>query len=276
MERRLDTALDAALDLGNKGKRYIVENAGKTVAALTAIVATVLTFLDVALPDLSLRAITTEVVIMLVSSAIIYISLDESGVMAGKGTEVFTAAKSAYDEVRGRITGDMIEPLRDFCLEYSRAALEYRRREALVSEAVSEEEYLRYKRGEDFDRSHLKLFRRIDAMREAPINPRDLVEGERSGGGESIRNPERRKPLWLILKLVPILLSTLLTVSMIITAKEGLDLSTVLSGIVKLACLPIVALRGYVGGYAYATETLAPWYDRRREILNSFLDREEA
>ena len=267
--------LEGTLEIGNLGKRLITENIGKAIAILTAILAVLATFLDVALPELSLRSITTEVILLLIAAYVIYFSLYESGESEGRGSEAYKAARVSYEDIRRKIDGRAVEELREFCLEYAKEELIYRRRQVLVSEAVSEEEYEAYKKGGVCEKTNIRLFRRIDRMKAHAINPRDLVECEVGASSATIRNPKRGKPLAIFIKLIPITLSMLFTVSMIITAKDGLDLAGVMSGIIKLGCLPIVALRGYVGGYAYSAETLVGWYNARRDLLATFLDRRE-
>ena len=88
-----------------------------------------------------------------------------------------------------------------------------------------------------------------------------------------LENPESRKLVSLFLRLIPSALCTLITVSVILTAKDGLTVTDVLNGILKLSALPVAAFRGYSQGYTYAKHSLSLWLDTKSGILEGYLNK---
>lgn len=60
------------------------------------------------------------------------------------------------------------------------------------------------------------------------------------------------------------------TVSVILTAKEGLDAATVIEGILKLSTLPVVGFRGYANGYSYVRKSFIPWIETKKRLLEAY------
>lgn len=271
--KRLDCDLiDGATDFTDTVRRHITQNIGQAVAIITAIAAVLLCFLEVALPELSYKSITVEVAVLLLASYIIYFSLLDAGEGYGRSTDVYKESEAAYMKVRAQIGSNMIDELRQYLVEYASKEAEHKRRMLLVGEAVSLEDYRRYKNGEKMPTRLRRACKKADAIRPRPINPRLLLEREERGSEARLVSPRASRPISELIKLIPMTLSTLFTVSLIITTKDGLTAATVLESLIKLSCLPIVALRGYIGGYKYATEELSAWYDKRREMLAAFLE----
>ena len=65
------------------------------------------------------------------------------------------------------------------------------------------------------------------------------------------------------------------TVSVMLTAKEGLTGADVLNGILKLSALPMIGFKGYSQGYSYAKHTLTLWTETKANILEAFLQESE-
>ena len=113
------------LELGGairKGYTSVIANAGKVIAFITLLVAVIVTFTDVAKSNHSGESFTTTLFVMLISSYLMYFSLEDTGEKEGEQTEEFKSAKDKYIIVRGKITPDSIDPLREFCLDYSKRA----------------------------------------------------------------------------------------------------------------------------------------------------------
>ena len=68
----------------------------------------------------------------------------------------------------------------------------------------------------------------------------------------------------------------LFTASIVLTAKESLNVQSVIESIVKLSALPIVAFRGYSEGYFYAKSGGVLWLETKARLLESFLMKEKA
>ena len=74
-----------------------------------------------------------------------------------------------------------------------------------------------------------------------------------------------------LLTLIPSTLCTVFTVSVILTAKNGLSPSTVIDGILKLSALPIIGFRAYSAGYNFAKNEKSLWLQTRARLLSAFI-----
>ncbi len=267
---RFDEGLLESGNLMRRGYSFLTENSGKAIAILTALIAILLTFTDIAMPTVVTGGLTAELCVMLVASYVIYFSLEDSGERLGKESEEYRKREAALSERAAMISGEDIGALREFCIRYSREELEYRRRTCLISAGVSKEEYDKGE-GSASTPAARRAIRRAKRMRAVELTPATLLGGVRRGGMSELKNPERGKLFALILKLIPTTLCMAFTVSMMITAKGGLDAGAVISGIVKLSTLPIIAMRGYVQGYRYATESLLRWLETKEKLLGAFI-----
>lgn len=267
---RFDEGLLESGNLMRRGYSFLTENSGKAIAILTALIAILLTFTDIALPTVVTDGLTAELCVMLVASYVIYFSLEDSGERLGKESEEYRKREASLSERAAMIAGEDIGALREFCIRYSKEELEYRRRTCLISAGVSKEEY---DKGEDSapTAAARRAIRRANRMQAVELTPATLLGSVRRGGISELKNPERGKLFSLIVKLIPTTLCMAFTVSMMITAKGGLDAGAVISGIVKLSTLPIIAMRGYVQGYRYATESLLRWLETKEKLLSAFI-----
>ena len=75
----------------------------------------------------------------------------------------------------------------------------------------------------------------------------------------------------LIFKLLPTSISTLITVSVMLSIKDGLTTRDLCDGIMKLSTLPIIGLRGYSNGYNYIKFSYLPWLETKTRLINGFL-----
>lgn len=282
---------DALLESGSimrRGYSIIRENSGKLIALITAALAILLTFAEVGLPSIISAELGADLLVMLVASYIIYFSLEGAGERLGRDTDAYKDAEAAWREQRKLISGERVGALRDFCIRYSAEELDYRRRASLMAAGLSEDDYRAYMKvlgGGDnsFSKSvggrPLKIreryaLHRISRMKPIPLSPTTLLGGGAGGAGSELKNPERHKLLHLVIGLLPTTLCMLFTVSMMITAKSGLDAGAVISGIVKLSALPMIAMRGYSRGYDYARITIPAWLETKAKLLSAFLSSE--
>ena len=141
-----------------RGYGYLIGNTGKIIAAITAVIAVLVTFTDITFFGIGGVEFTSTLAVLLLSSYVIYFSLEDAGERLGEGNESFKAAKEAYEAVRIKIKPDMIPSLRAFCSEYAASELKYRRSTLLCSLGYSEAEYEAYKSGASFDRQAKKAF----------------------------------------------------------------------------------------------------------------------
>ncbi len=255
-----------------RGYTLFSENISKAVAILTALIAVLLTFADIGFLGIGTTELTTSLVVMLVSSYVIYFSLLDAGERLGRESEEYRSATERLRALTLRVRGDMLPALRAFCIDYCEAELGYRRRATLLSGGRSEEEYMAWLDGAVCDREAARVFKKAKHLTPISLSPTALLKvGGGTHDGELI-DPTRGRLASLILKLIPTTLCTLFTASMLITAKDGLTVSVVIEGLVKLGCLPIIGLRGYLEGYRYAKEALVGWCESKACLLSAFLD----
>ena len=269
MTRDLDDMLMGANEIVKGGIGTVIGNLGKIIALIALAVACTVTFTDVSLIGVETERYATTLVVMIISSYVMYFSLFDVGEERGKECHGYISAKERFSATRVKINGDMMPELRDFCEEYSRAELEYRRRELLMSYGLSEAEAKSAERGSRAAR----IRRKSERMRAAPLTPRALLTAERGSRGGELENPERGKLIRSFLRLLPSTVCTCLTVSIVLSFKEGMTLEDVLNGIIKLSALPIIGIRGYLGGIDFAEKKSSAWLETKARILETFLKR---
>lgn len=275
MSKSFEDGLLSGGELMARGYTLLAENIGKAIAVLTALLAVLLTFADIGFLGIGTTELTTSLAVMLVSSYVIYFSLEDAGERLGRESEEYKAALDALRSVRSRISADMLPSLRQFCLDYTEAELCYRRRAVLMNGGRDEEEYRAWLTGKKVEGEAVRVFRRVKRLKPIHLSPTALLTlgGTRCDG--ELSDPTERRTLGLVVRLIPTTICTLFTASMVITAKAGLTPSVIIEGIVKLGCLPIIGLRGYAQGYAYAREALVGWCESKTRLLTSFLERGE-
>lgn len=270
MSKELDGVLIDTANLFRGGISAIVSNLGKSVAIITVIVACIVTFTDVSLIGVHTERYATTLAVILVSSYVMYFSLFDAGEERGKESDEYKRAFARYSATRVKFTGEMMPSLRDFCAEYSRRELEYRKKERLIYYGLTDEEIAHSE-----TRLARKAKRRTERLRAHALTPRMLLSLSKAGGGE-LQNPERGRIGKSLLKLLPSTVCTCLTVSIVLTAKDGMSAADIFDGILKLCTLPIVGIRGYVGGIDFAQGTSSSWLDTKARILESFMNRAQA
>ena len=275
-EHGFDTdILDVSSTL-KRGKSYIISSGGKIIAALTLLIAVLVTFTDITFSGAASYAFFTNLIMMLIASYLMFFSLEDAGERLGEETEPFTEAARRYRAAKEKIDASSISALRDFCRRYSEKELEYRRESLLTEYGYTKDEYLEYaKSGACPDRRSRRIFKKYERMSSVALTPQVLLSSERVSCSSELINPERYKLLRLIIKLIPSTLCMAFTVSVMLSAKDGMTLDSVLDGLLKLSALPIVGLRGYSEGYSYAKNSKSSWLESKARIIETFLLEQE-
>ena len=268
MKNEFDSRLLESGAYVKRGYSAIVQNIGKSIAVITAVIAVLITFTEVGFCDISAQDFTTTLLVILISSYVIYFSLENAGESLGKEQTEYKDALSEYTLVVSRVSADMVEDLRAYCSEYVKQELEYRKTNYLFAHGYF------YSENKDSKRMR-RIVERASNLKPIDITPRILLSMRSSMKSEEISNPETKKFLSLAIRLIPTTLCMLLTVSVILTTKDNMTLSDVLEGIIKLSTLPVVALKGYCAGYNYVTESLVYWTQTKTKLLRAFLDSRE-
>ncbi len=270
MEREFDAALGYER-LSERGYATVIGNSGKIIAAITAIIAVLVTFTDITFSSFTSVEFTSTLAITLIASYLMYFSLEDAGERQGESTSEYTAAEQRYSSVRAGILPAHIPALRDYCVKYSREELEFRRRAFLCSRGYAAEDYNRYLMGEKFPKSATRVFVRASKMRPVILTPATLLTSEKCGTASEIESPERKKYIDALARLLPSTVCMLFTASVILTAKPDMSAAVIIEGILKLSALPVVGFRGYVAGYRYAKNSKSGWLEAKSRILEGFL-----
>ena len=276
MNNKFDTAILDSGDFMRRAGLAILNNAGRAITFITLAVASLVTFTDISFGGFGAKNFTALVVIMLVSSYLIYFSMEDTGEKAGEESEEFKSAIKRYSLAREKIGADKISALREFCKEYSLEELEYRRENLLMSYGENKEDFLRFLNdGCAFSKRKTKIFKKVARLRAVELTPKTLLTHEHVKSRSELSNPEIFKLLKLALKLIPTTLCMLLTISIIPSLKEDMTIAGVIEGILKLSSLPIIAFRGYSAGYFFARRSKCLWIETKARLLEAFIKENE-
>ena len=221
MKDGLDLGIIASGSLMKRGYSFLIANVGKTVAIITLFVTVLVSFTEISFSDFKGESFTSMLLMMLIASYVMYFSLEDAGEKLGHESDVYKAAKEKLDSLRCRIGGGDIQALRQFCLDYRNADLEYRRSNKLFSLGYTEEEYKRYLRGEITDKRMEKALGRVKKMKRAQLDATTLLSSERHQRSE-LEDPKTDRLIRTLLKLIPSTVCMLFTVSVMISVKENL------------------------------------------------------
>ena len=276
MSEGFDTALLGSGSLIKKGYSAVMSNVGKACAIITLIVTVLVSFTDIGFGGLNTESFTSTLVMLLIASYVMYFSLEDAGERLGRESEEYKAAVARHGEARGRISGEDIPSLRSFCLEYQADELKYRKSNALLSLGYTPEEYEAYKKGETTSVRAKRALRRVDKIRRKALTAHDLLSSRDVDAQSNPARPGVSKLISMLIRLIPSTVCTFFTVSVIISAKDGLTLSSVIESILKLSTLPIIGLKGYALGYEYALGNELGWLELKTELLDAFIKRKRA
>lgn len=274
MNERFDLSLLNSGELMKKSCKALVSNMGRVIAIITVVVATLVLFTDIGFADVSMDSFTAILAVMLISSYVMYFSLEDSGERLGEDTDEYKDTNKRYKERCSLILGEDIPALREFCREYSRAELKYRRENLLFSYGYAYREYEDFKKGiipPDITPRHRRAYLRADLMKAVEISPKELLSPEKASRKSELWNPENSKILKMIASLIPTSICMTVTVSLMFSAKENLSFGDIMDGIFKLSTLLIIGLRGYITGYNYKKNTVSLWNDTKTRLLGAFL-----
>ena len=267
-----DGLLDTSQLLKRTGKTILC-NMGKIIALFVFLIMLTVTFTDVSFQGFFTESFTSSLLLLLTSSYIIYFSLEDAGEKHGEESAEFDKASARFSELREKINGSDVDALRDFCIEYSERDLEYRQKILLLSRGLSEKDAERYKNGEHFDKASRCVLKKHAKMKPVILTPKTLLSREKTSGRSELENPEKRKLTMLILKLIPSTVCMMVTVSVILSTKEGLTASDILNGIIKLSALPVIGFKGYSAGYSYVKHNVSLFLETKANILEEFINK---
>jgi len=269
-----DAFLDSS-ELIKKTGKTIIWNMGKIIAVFVFILMLAVTFTDVSFSGFFTESFTSSLLLLITSSYIIYFSLEDAGEKYGEETAEFKKANERYSQLREKICGGDVDALREFCIEYSSRDLEYRRKMLLVSRGLSENDLNRYEKGERYSKLAIRTFKKYARMKPVLLTPKMLLSREKIARHSELENPEKRKIPMLLIKLIPSTVCMTVTVSVMLSTKEGLTASDVLNGIIKLSALPLIGFKGYSTGYSYVKHNISLFLETKANILEEFLNKKQ-
>ncbi len=274
-ESGFDTALLESGELLKRGFSSLIGNVGRTVAVITLVVAALVSFTDIGFHDLKAEGFTSTLILMLVASYVMFFSLEEAGERLGAQSEEYKSASDGYKAALDRISPEEIGALRDFCTEYAKEELKFRRRSYLLSYGYTEADLEEYKKGGAVMRRRKRRLIKAERLKAVTLTPTLLLSKSRASRKSELKNPESGKLISLVLRLVPMTLGTFFTASVMLASKDGLTASSIIESIMRLATLPIVGFKGYSVGYSYAKHTESRWIETKTRLLRAYASKRE-
>lgn len=254
---------------------FIAECGSKIVATLTVILSAAVIFADVSFASIGTASYTSTLLVLLVSTYLMYFSLEDVGERAGEAADEARTTRERYEEIKAKIKPEEIPALRKFLTEYSKEELLSRRRMILASGGLSEEDLTAYLDEKSYSRQERAVLRKARSARPANLSVAALLSGVEGSAKTELENPERHKLIGLFIRLIPTSVCMLFTVSLALSAKDGLTASAVLDGIFKLSSLPLAGLRGYRAGYIFARHTRTAWCEVKTRVLEAYLAKDK-
>ena len=266
----IEHTLLAGVDGLRRGYSAVIKNCGKLVAGLAALTVILVTFTEIGFCDFGTRELTANVLLLLVASYVIYFSLEDAGEALGRESEEYLKVQKHLSTLCESIRAEMIGELRVFVEEYVKNELRQRREAMLSVNGKTIAEYEEYRKGKAVSGRDRRIFRRVKGLRAIKLGAGTLLSARRGFGAE-MKNPRGPKLIGLCVRLIPTTVCTVFTASIMLGIKDGLGMTEVIEGIVRLCPLPIVALRGYSQGYTYVTEKEVEWMTAKARLLEAFL-----
>ena len=276
--REIGTFEDSILDSSaaiRRAAKSIADNMGKLIALIAASVTVAVTFTDVTFLGVFTEQFTSSFLLLITSAYIIYFSLEDAGERWGEKTDEYKEAKERYLFAKGKIRGEDVGELREFLSEYSKEEFEERKRCMMLMLGVSTDDIKAYTEGRIKDKRTIRGIKKILSLAPIRLSPKTILSVARANGKSELENPERGKIPMLFLKLIPSTICMCVTMSVMLTAKDGLTASDILSGIIKLSALPMIGFRGYSEGYTFSKHKSSLWLETKANILETFLEKRE-
>ena len=248
-------------------------SSGWATAIITLAVAALVTFTEVGFVGGINQNITGTVIALLIASYLIYFSTEGAGESDGMKSEEYRQALSEYRSALSQIRPDDIYSLREFCHRYAQDELKFRREGELMKRGLSYQELESFISGE-YRGDYARALRRIAKMKPRRLTPAMLLS--REGGDGELIAPTGKRALALVIRLFPTTVCTFFTGAIVLGLKDNLTAQSIIEGIVKLSALPVIAVKGYSAGFAYARGELSAWLNTKAKLLLGFLGKRAA
>ena len=270
MKHAEDILLEADA-LGQRVKEGLLEHVGRAAAFFAIAIAAIFTFTEIAFVGISAAEFTLEATVLLISGLVMYLSLESEGQSYAKTQDAFLAQKKRSDALATQVQGENLPRLRAYLIRIHAQELRAREDRLLLRYGIEREEYEIYRRGGTYGKKRSRYLKRVARISTAPLTPSDLLFFD---DGKVVSLSERPSPfarLRGVCKIIPSILCTMLTVGVMVEIKDGLSLSLILEGTLKLCALLSMGMRGYLAGVNYVNTVLLPFHKVREKLLDAFL-----
>ncbi len=261
MEHESEHLLATSLASLSKGRQKIFAHIGFWIAALSLLVAALVTFTDISLLSISTQSFTVTMVVYATVTVLMYLSLAEEGERTGRSEKAYKEAEDALTKAANCISPASFGRLEAFCQAFVREEFSERRARLLLAYGISDED----------SAPPPAACRRLKHLRPLQINALMLLGSTLKEGDSPLCNTEKRRRSRLLLRLMPSLLWMIFGIGIAIGAHDSLTTSAILEGIFKLSALLIIGLRGYTQGYLFISEAEIPFLRAKMQLLERFL-----
>ena len=93
MSEDIDITLAESGSLIKKGYSFIIANVGKTVAIITLLVTALVSFTEISFSGVGSESFTSTLLMMLISSYVMYFSLEDAGEKLARDSEIYKKAR---------------------------------------------------------------------------------------------------------------------------------------------------------------------------------------
>lgn len=270
MTEELDITLAQSGSILKKGYSFVIANVGKTVAIITLLVTALVSFTEISLSELNSEVFTSTLIMMLLASYVMYFSLEDAGERLARENESYKEISERHESLEKDLKRCDIARLREFCLDYTKAELEYRRSNMLFSLGYTKEEYDAYLNGAKMTKKTAKALRRVEKIKRAQLSASTLLSAKSRTKSE-LKNPEVSRLTNMIIRLIPSTVCMLFTVSVMVSVRDNMTVAGVIEAILKLSTLPIIGLKGYSDGYEYVMNNESAWLETKSRLIEAFL-----
>lgn len=270
MTEELDITLAQSGSILKKGYSFVIANVGKTVAIITLLVTALVSFTEISLSELNSEVFTSTLIMMLLASYVMYFSLEDAGERLARENESYKEISERHESLEKDVKRCDIARLREFCLDYTKAELEYRRSNMLFSLGYTKEEYDAYLNGAKMPKKTAKALRRVEKIKRAQLSASTLLSAKSRTKSE-LKNPEVSRLTNMIIRLIPSTVCMLFTVSVMVSVRDNMTVAGVIEAILKLSTLPIIGLKGYSDGYEYVMNNESAWLETKSRLIEAFL-----
>lgn len=252
-----------------------------TVGILAFAVAALVFFTEVSLSAAPIASITLELAVTSFCLVIMYSSMADAGALSGEEREEVRIANAEWKETAAQVRASgRAASLPAFCRRLAEAERYSVRCDLFASVGLSVEAGLAL--AGDRDRCRLlaprvrRTVRRALALPLLRLSPELLLYGAADRRRRSLLPPSalstRRRST--VRAMLPALLGSLLTVSVALGCRDGIDAAAIISASLRLLALLSGGVRGYAMGYRSVTEEGVQSTLVRTEYLSEFLRQE--